>query len=217
MSELKTVYCDFDGTISKEDSVYAFLSLFADKKWLDIESLWQQEKMSSKECLEKQVALLPVMEQRVFDDYVKAIEIDEYFIEFYKYLKSKNIELIILSDGFDLFIKKVLERNGLSEIKYYANSLLYEDNKFDIKFDNHNDACNIGSGSCKCSKVKEKDFYYIGDGYSDVCIAKKAQQLFAKSNLKKYCEEKNIKHIPFSTFEDILNEMRKGEINATAC
>lgn len=217
MNALKTIYCDFDGTISKEDSVYKFLSLFADKKWLEVESLWQKEQISSKECLEKQVALLPKMEQKTFDDYVDAIEIDEYFIEFYKFLKMRNIELIILSDGFDLFIKKTLERNGLGEIKYYANSLFYKNNQFDIKFNNYNPACNIQSGSCKCSQVKEKNFYYIGDGLSDVCIAKKAQQLFAKSNLKKYCERKNINHISFNTFEDILDELQKGEINATAC
>lgn len=216
MNGLTTIYCDFDGTISKDDSVNTFLALFADKKWLEAESLWQEQKISSKECLAKQVALLPKMGQKTFDDYVNSIEIDEYFIEFYEYLRTKNIDLVILSDGFDLFIKKTLDRYGLSDIKYYANSLIYKNNKFDIEFENYNTACIIQSGSCKCSKVKEKHFYYIGDGLSDSCIAKKAQQLFAKSNLKKYCERNNIKHISFDTFEDILDELRKGEINATA-
>lgn len=217
MNGITTIYCDFDGTISKDDSVNKFLALFADKKWLEIESLWQEQKISSKECITKQVALLPQMDKKTFDDYVNAIEIDEYFIEFYNYLKKRNIELIVLSDGFDLFIQKTLERYGLTEIKYYANSFFYRNNQFEIEFDNYNPACNIQSGSCKCSKVKEKKFYYIGDGLSDVCIAKKAQKLFAKSNLKKYCEKSNIKHVSFDTFEDILDNFQKGEINATAC
>lgn len=217
MSILTTIYCDFDGTISKDDSVNKFLSLYADEKWLEVESLWQEQKMSSKECLEKQVALLPKMDQKTFNDYVNAIEIDDYFVEFYEYLKNKNIELVILSDGFDLFIKRTLEKYGLSGIKYYANKLFYKDNKFSISFNNYNPNCKILSGSCKCSKVKDKNFYYIGDGLSDMCIAQKAQKLFAKNNLKKYCEDNAIKHIPFSSFEDILDDLQKGEIHATAC
>lgn len=217
MSILTTIYCDFDGTISKDDSVNKFLSLYADEKWLEVESLWQEQKMSSKECLEKQVALLPEMDQKTFNDYVNAIEIDDCFVEFYEYLKNKNIELVILSDGFDLFIKKTLEKYGLNGIKYYANTLFYKDNKFSISFNNYNPNCKILSGSCKCSKVKEKNFYYIGDGLSDMCIAQKAQKLFAKNNLKKYCEDNAIKHIPFSSFEDILDDLQKGEIHATAC
>lgn len=217
MSVLTTIYCDFDGTISKDDSVNKFLSLYADEKWLEVESLWQEQKMSSKECLEKQVALLPEMDQQTFNDYVDAIEVDDYFVEFYNYLKSKNIELVILSDGFDLFIKKTLEKYGLNGVKYYANTLFYKDNKFSIGFNNHNPNCKILSGSCKCSKVKEKNFYYIGDGLSDMCIAKKAQKLFAKNNLRKYCEDNAINCIPFSTFEDILDDLQKGEIHATAC
>lgn len=217
MDNLTTIYCDFDGTISKEDSVNKFLSLFADEKWLEVEELWKEQKISSKECLAKQVALLPKMDKKTFDDYVNSIEIDDYFVEFYNYLKTKNIELVILSDGFDLFIKETLKRNGLSEIKYYTNSLSFKNNEFKVEFNNHNSACKVQSGACKCSKVKEKDFYYIGDGFSDVCIAKKSSTLFAKKNLKKYCEENNMKYIPFDTFKDILNYISKGEVNAAAC
>ena len=62
---------------------------------------------------------------------------------------------------------------------------------------------------CKCSKVKEKSFCYIGDGTSDLCIAKKANILFASKNLHNYCEKNNIKHIHFKSFCDILKLLDK--------
>ncbi len=216
MNNFVKIYCDFDGTISKKDTLCTFFEQFADKKWLEIEKLWQEQKISSKECLEMQVNLLKEMDIQTLNNYIGSIEIDDYFVDFYKYLKSKNIELIILSDGFDLFIRKTLEKYNLSEIKYYANNLTFEDNKFSVKFLNHNQDCKNKSGTCKCSKVNEIDYCYIGDGLSDACVAKNAKKLFAKGSLKKFCEKINLTYIPFNSFKDILDICRRGETDAAA-
>ena len=58
---------------------------------------------------------------------------------------------------------------------------------------------------CKCEKVKEDKFCYIGDGTSDLCIARKADVLFATKKLDKYCKENSIKHYSFKSFDDIIN------------
>ena len=44
---------------------------------------------------------------------------------------------------------------------------------------------------------------FIGDGVSDYCAADKADFLWAKSSLIKYCEKNNIKHSKFQDFSDI--------------
>jgi len=120
-----------------------------------------------------------------------------------------------LSDGFDLFIEETLKKHNLTEIKYFSNTLIMKNNKLSIEFKNGNSSCSTGSGVCKCSKTQGKEFWYIGDGLSDACISHKAGKLFAKNNLKKYCEQKEIDYIKFETFKDILAYFaEKGDLNA---
>lgn len=208
MKKFDVIYCDFDGTITKKDSVNEFLKKYTGDKWLESEKLWIEGKISSKENAIIQVGLLKNISQKQLDDYINSIEIDDYFLDFVDYVKSKNIKLTILSDGFDLFIQKVLERNNL-DIPYYANKLTYKNGEFNIEFPYYNKNCDKKAGMCKCQKVKENSFCYIGDGTSDLCIAKKADFLFASKNLHKFCKENNIKHVYFTSFCNIIESLDK--------
>lgn len=208
MKLIEAIYCDFDGTITKKDSVNGFLERYTGGKWLESERLWIEGKISSRENAIIQVGLLNNVSQKQLDDYINSIEIDDYFLEFVEFAKSKNIKLTILSDGFDLFIEKVLERFNLN-IPYYANKLTYNNGKFSIEFPYYNENCDKKAGMCKCDKVKEKSFCYIGDGTSDLCIASKADLLFATKNLHKYCKDNKIKHSHFTSFRNIINILKE--------
>lgn len=205
----KTIYCDFDGTITKKDAVNTFFELYADPKWTEYEDLWVQGRISSKENAISQVALLPEMTEDVLNQYINSIEIDDYFAEFVDFVKSNGIKLVIISDGFDLFIEKTLEKHNLKGIKFFANHLIYENNKFNIEFPYHNSKCDIGAGMCKCARVNEKDYCYIGDGTSDLCVARKANVLFASKVLKTYCKENNVNCIPFENFSNIIRTLER--------
>lgn len=204
---IDAIYCDFDGTITKKDSVNGFFEMYA-PNWMESEKQWIEGKISSRENAITQVGLLKPVSQEQLDDYINSIEIDDYFLDFVEFIKSKNIKLTILSDGFDLFIKKVLERYNLN-IPYYANKLIYKKGKFSIEFPYYNENCDKKAGMCKCQKVKENNFCYIGDGTSDLCIASKADMLFASKNLHKFCKENNIKHSHFASFRNIIDVLRE--------
>ncbi len=209
MKKIDAIYCDFDGTITKEDSVNSFFEMYAPACWMDSEKLWIEGKISSRENAIIQVGLLKNVSQKQLDDYINSIEIDDYFLEFVDYTRKNNIKLTILSDGFDLFIQKVLERYNL-DIPYYANKLIYDGGKFSIEFPYYNDDCDKKAGMCKCKKVTEDHFCYIGDGTSDLCIASKADILFASKNLHKFCKENNIKHSQFTSFHNIIDMLKEG-------
>ena len=209
MEKIETIYCDFDGTITKRDAVNTFFEEFASPKWLESEKLWIEGKISSKENAIRQVALLPKISESELNGFINRIEIDDYFLDFVDYVKSKNIKLTILSDGFDLFIQKTLERYNL-DIPYFANKLIYENERFSIEFPYYRESCDKKAGMCKCQKVKEKNFCYIGDGTSDLCVARKANFLFASKNLHTYCTTNNIKHSHFITFYNIIDVLKEG-------
>jgi len=57
----------------------------------------------------------------------------------------------------------------------------------------------------------------IGDGQSDICIASRADFVFAKSRLLAHCRDVGIAHRPIAGFDDaiaLLPDLLSGRFNA---
>lgn len=46
-------FCDFDGTITKEDTLNKFLRVYAKTDWLEVEEKWMNGAIGSKQCIEE--------------------------------------------------------------------------------------------------------------------------------------------------------------------
>ena len=188
------IFCDFDGTITKTDTLNKFLKIYADKKWLDFELEWEQGKIGSRECIREQMQLFSNMTEEKMNDYLAGIQIDEYFLDFFRLIKDNGIEFYIVSDGFDLFINKILKNFSITGVKIFANKLTFDNGTFITEFPFTDEDCAIAAGVCKCNILKKyrnvtKSLIYIGDGLSDFCAAEKADFLFAKERLLEYCKK----------------------------
>lgn len=211
-------FSDFDGTITKEDTLNKFLQLYAYPEWIDVENKWLNGEIGSKECIEKQMQMFPQINDKIINDFVNSIEIDETFPDFLNYLKSENIDFYIVSDGFDLLIEKILKKYNLKDIKIFSNKLKLVNGKFETEFPNYNPNCKRQSGVCKCNvlnknKIVTKRVLYAGDGLSDFCVSSKVDILFAKGSLLEYCKNTknkdfNINPIGFDAFSEIKNYIK---------
>lgn len=204
--EKTIIVSDFDGTITKVDTLYDFFKTYADDQWLEVEAMWADGKIGSMECLTRQFELVYGLDENLVDKYTSTVELDSYFESF---TKQNKFDFIIVSDGIDYFIDKVLKNNGIKNIKVVSNHAEFINNKFKLAFPNKNEFCKNKSGTCKCSVVnnlKEKydRIVYIGDGQSDFCVSNKADILFAKNSLLDYCKKNNIHCRKFETFKDII-------------
>ena len=208
MKEL-CVLCDFDGTITQKDGLYEFIKTYASEGWERLEQNWETGKISSKDCLIKQFNLVSNLSENLIKTFVENVEIDENFPKFYHLLSSQNIDFYIVSDGIDYFINQTLLKYKISNVKIISNHGEFIKNKFVITFPNDYSLCKNNAGTCKCKVLENlrkqyKKITYIGDGVSDYCVADKADIIFAKLSLKNFCIKNNIKHIPFNSFEDIM-------------
>lgn len=202
------VVSDFDGTITERDGLYAFIKEYAKEGWEKIEEDWTKGKISSKECLIEEFKLVPDLSEELISGFVKKLNIDEHVKDFCEHLSKKGIDFCIVSDGIDYFINKILKQHGLENVKVISNHGEFRGEFFEITFPNDFEGCKNNAGTCKCKilsdlKQEYKKVVYIGDGVSDFCAADKADVLYAKSKLLKFCTEKGIECIPYNTFEDI--------------
>ncbi len=213
----KIIVCDFDGTITQKDTIGDFLEKYADKEWLEIESDWLGGKINSQQCMQRQFELVKGITDEELNKFLAEVRIDESFVPFYNSAKKNGIKVVIVSDGFDLFIKSVLNRYGVTDIEIFTNHLEFIDGRFYMSFPNKNSQCKKQAGTCKCSLVQSykniyKKVFYVGDSVSDFCVSDKADYLFAKHKLLHYCKEKNLSFIEYNTFEEVIKYDRLGLI-----
>lgn len=205
------VFCDFDGTISVEDSTDHVLSQLADPQWHDVEAAWEAGLIGSAECMQRQIALINASPD-LLDDVLDEIAIDPYFVSFLQFCQSRQFPVAIISDGVDYFIRRILGRHHLTGLPIFANHLQIrrsgDKTSFVLQSPLRDSRCHSQSGVCKCKIVNTgQGGLFIGDGRSDFCASRQAQLVFAKGKLADFCADHYIPFIPYMNFADITAQM----------
>lgn len=212
------IFSDFDGTIAQNDVGDMLFKTFGN--WPVCEKLvqlWLRGEISSRECMEREAVTTRLTREQL-DAFCDAQTLAPGFIEFAEFCRQRNWPLIVLSDGLDYYIQRVLLRYGL-DLPVLANHLefvppdrialsfpYFESRRLFRKKMN----CRDGQcGNCKGYHVRRlaksgERIVYIGDGYSDRCGAREADLVFAKRDLAKWCKENQIAYWNFDDFTQLL-------------
>lgn len=208
---------DFDGTISKKDTIDAMLEKFADPQWEEIEQEWLDGKIDAVECMSRQIGMVRA-DNITLENFFRGIELDRSFVPFYQYV-APLAKVVIASDGLDHAIKIAMRHSQFPAPPVFSNRLNFVPNGIEMTFPNRKSDCKGGNGNCKCSVAKAQahsagdKIVLIGDGKSDACLAKHADIVFAKGKLIQHCEENQVTYHAFSTFDDVLAIVKTWSLN----
>ncbi len=206
------IFCDFDGTIATEDVGDLFFTTFTQGKALPAIQLWESGKIDSREMYLRGMQYLNVSKNQL-NDFINARSLDTTFVPFVDFCAANDIPVSILSDGMDLYIKPILERNYLPALNVYCNELHWNgEQKLEINFPYFEHTCGR-CANCKgyqIRRLRENDDFiiFVGDGYSDLCGIKEVDLIFAKDSLAAYCDREKIKYLAFENFSNILNWLK---------
>lgn len=208
-----SLFLDFDNTITTFDILDDMMSRFsADDKWIELEEKWRRRKIGSRLCLDGQIRGIRITKERL-DKYLKTVRLDPAFKKLIKLCDSKGIKTVILSDDFDYMLNSVLRNNGVKGLELYCNSLKLSGDRLIPSFPFLNNNCR------KCAHCKKANLVanrgkgsvtaYVGDGLSDVCPSKRADIVFAKGSLEKYCKKEKMEYIPISGLNDVYQYFQR--------
>lgn len=208
------IFCDFDGTIAMEDIGNLFYREFGDAEVCDdFVSKWREGKISSIECLSGECQTIRNVNLEKVYDFIDNQKIDETFLDFVKFCEEKNLDLIVVSDGLDIYIKRIFERYNIN-VKFYSNSIRFnEDGTAEMIFPHTDNVC-LKCANCKRNHIinnsSDDDItIYIGDGHSDRCPVEYVDYIFAKKHLLKHCEINRISYFPFENFKNVQEAIEK--------
>jgi len=212
------VFCDFDGTITPVDVTDQILAQLAHPSWREIEREWMLGLIGSRECLERQIALVDAPAEELHA-VVDAVAIDSDFKSFCKFARKQRLPLYILSDGFDYVIRRVVKRAGVdrhfrSGANLFASALRVEGRRLVPSFPHSPEPCGHGCATCKAALIRRlregrRPVIFVGDGMSDRFAVEVADVVFAKRHLLAHCRESGIACHPFETFKDVQVALEK--------
>jgi 2-hydroxy-3-keto-5-methylthiopentenyl-1-phosphate phosphatase len=213
------IFCDFDGTISTIDTTDLILSKFADPRWQQLEADWIDGRIDAASCMRQQIGLIAASDI-VLDAALDTVELSPGFADFVAWCESSGYPLTIVSDGVDRFITRILVRHGLERVGIVSNRLAGNESARSLDQPWLSAECRAGSGVCKCAAAAAGTgtgpMVYVGDGRSDVCVAGRADILFAKGTLADYATRQDLAYHPFSNFHHVLDVLCPVRARRTA-
>lgn len=208
------VFVDFDGTITKEDVGDSIFRKFGDTQKVEkiIDDL-HNDIISSKQCWDLLCQTVQNINQDKLNSFIDQMEIEPTFSEFVNFCQKNQIDLFVLSDGFDYYIRRIFEREGLTHLKFFSNKLKITDGKLVPEYPYYNPDYPAHANPKRNHIINNSgdDDYtiYVGDGNSDKDAAQYCDYIFAKNGLLKFCERERISYYPYKNFDDVTIRIKE--------
>jgi len=209
------IFCDFDGTATRRDVGYHLYKHFSGGRNDALLPDWKAGRLTTRDCLKLEAEMVRATPDEILR-FVDQFELEPTFAPFVDACRVEDVPLTILSEGLDLYIARLLGRSGLDHLTVHSNIGHLENGGLRIEFPYQTRSCE-GCGNCKAARISEyraatdatAPIVFIGDGYSDACGARAADIVFAKKDLKQYCQDEAISYNDFSDFQDVIDGLRQ--------
>jgi len=209
-TETKTlVQCDFDNTIAEFDVSFMLLDAFADGDWRQILQEYREHKIPVGVFSQRTFAMIKADEATMLD-YLFAgnrVEIRPGFKELLDLCSEKGFGFVIVSNGLKFYIDAILKHIGVAGIEVFAAHTDFSPDGLNITYvspDGQQIADNFKESYVELHLGQGNRVVYIGDGYSDISPASRADYIFARDDLLSHYRENNLKCTPFNDLNDVV-------------
>ena len=195
------VVVDWDGTVTEDDGLHLVLLEFGDEEIYEEHEARLGQELTLREVIAGEFRSVRAPLPEVVDWMRRHVRLRAGFGEF-----ARRHRPLVVSSGFHELIGPLLEREGL-ELEVHANRLDPRSDGWRVVYRSQ-DPCDVCGEECKRSDVAGlEDFVYVGDGYSDRCVAEAAARVFARDGLATYLARKGVAFEPFDDFEDVSSRL----------
>ena len=201
------VQCDFDGTVTEEDTSFFLLDAFAQGDWRRLLREYKEHRISVGEFNTKAFSMINADKPTLVKALDSKIKVRAGFHELVNYCRRKGYRLVIVSNGLDFYIEATLKNLGLNNLEVHAAQASFHPEGMEVQY--------VGPDGKRLEDGFKEAYIqsflnlgyrviYVGNGDSDFAPAKYAHLVFATGELLAYCRENNLNYKPFENFNDVV-------------
>ncbi|AFZ45728.1 HAD-superfamily hydrolase, subfamily IB (PSPase-like) [Halothece sp. PCC 7418] len=207
------IFCDFDGTITAEDTFTGMLKAVAphlcDEYLPDIYA----QKLTLREGVKRIIESIPSQSYSQMIDYVDEIPLRPGFVELVKFAISHHIPFHVVSGGLKDMVKRVLTQQTLGNRPLLEQVASINAVAIDTSNDYLRAISDYEGGTELVAKVEVMKQYpaqnsiSIGDSITDLNIALNANISFARDRLARYLDAADHFYYPWDDFFTVQEKL----------
>lgn len=197
------VFCDFDGTITAQETFVAVLRRFSPELATELIPQMYELKITLREGVRRILESIPSSELPNIIEFAQSQPIRAGFAEFLDLLKSQNIKFVVISGGLRVMVETVLGDELIKKVTaIHAIDL-------DTTGSHLRVISNYEGETELVDKVKVMSLYEthsaiaIGDSVTDLNMALNVPVVFARDRLKVYLDQRQKPYIDWDDFGEI--------------
>jgi len=192
---------DWDGTVTASDTLHAVIGEFGDTDVFDAMEAEIGTRLTLQEVIATEMATIEAPLEKVVGFLLENISLRPGFAGL-----VEDHDPLVVSMGFHELIEPLLARDRI-EVPVVANRLDVRGDGWRAMF-REQAVCTVCGEPCKRSDVAGLGgFVYVGDGFSDHCVAQAASRVFARDGLAEYLAAEGVPFEGFDDFHDVARAL----------
>ena len=204
MASPKTmIFCDFDGTITTEETFVGSLTAISRKEdLLEWFGKFRRKEITLRTCTETLFSLVPSSRYQEIADYAATVQVRPGFSEFLDAAAEKGFPVVVISGGIRRMQEEIL-RPYRDRIQAFYSCELDTSGPY-MRFYSE-----YASGEENMSKERIMGLYdyeraiCVGDQVTDIHMAEHSDIVFARDSLAEHLRLQQRDFYPWETFGDV--------------
>jgi len=210
------VLVDFDDTAAAQNAAEAVLEQFGDAEWRTLREAFRRRVITLREYQEQAFNSIGASLEEMSQAAPGLVSLRPGLDRLHSFCQAHDIQLAIVTNSLDFYVRAILTASALRDTPVHAVTAIGQPGGLTFQYPHADDSCpDWGWGNCKCQVLEgyRQDgarIIYIGDGRSDLCVARRADYVFARSTLLDHCRELGLPHQGFHDFTDVVDTMERS-------
>ena len=210
-----SISCDFDETAATANVARMLLDRFSNAKVREVETAHRSRGETTFREYQELAFNAVEATQAEMAEYVKQnAALRPGFEDLADACTALGHDLKVVSAGLDFYIQALLDANGLGHVPIvgvFVRERAAPDGPFRYDYPRSRADCDPAWGVCKCAVMDDAreagmQAVFVGDGpRGDACAAARADFVFARGRLLRYCRQNNIPATPFETLVPVVD------------
>lgn len=204
MNSSRVVFCDFDGTITTQDTFVSVIEKFAPEAAAKFFPAIFKREITLKAGIHQTLGSIPATHYEEIIEFMSHQPVREGLQDFLEFLNHYQIPFVVISGGLTAMVRSVLERQQLmGKIAAIYSGEVDTSGQFLRAYSTIESDQEFIAKAMVMAKYSTQEKIAIGDSVTDINMSLAADLVFARDRLMQYLDTENKPYIKWQNFFEI--------------